>query len=148
MRGWLVIPVVLVALVGPAIANDLDLTEACQGRGEYCYGRVVRACSAELGKPKIIPAACFEREQAVWQVLLDRTYAQVLAETFAKDKSVTELVRAEHAAWQTYRDLHCKVQDASNPHLNGTIMARCLANMTFERTIEVSYQVGADWIIE
>jgi len=77
--------------------------------------------------------------------LFDQRYAQVLAQTFASPKSVTEEIRAEQAAWLTYRQHKCRLQTMSNPRTYDALETACLARETFDRLQEVSGRLGADW---
>jgi uncharacterized protein YecT (DUF1311 family) len=127
-------------LTGPAHAASADpgkatLTciDSAVSKGtdsERCVGAISVACMRD--GPDRSESACFTRELAFWQVLLDKAWKE--AKPLLAD--FPEQIEAQ-ALWLKYRDKSCAIADKVDPGTMSGGSAACRARETAARVVDL-----------
>ena len=165
MKHLLILAVCLLPVAFEARAQDFTidphLIDRCLAiNGETpmrCVGRQADACILRNdGGPNMVLSACMEAEAAVWDEILNRTFARVLEHARAQEgfdigyqpDQLTNALRSMQRAWIEYRDATCDHElsrafpfgSAAGPAANGCLMRETARQVFQLQFIERSYR--------
>jgi uncharacterized protein YecT (DUF1311 family) len=158
---------ILVALAGPAAAQDLvfdmGATLSCLDRtsagrdGRECIGRSADACMVATpgGSSTIGMGGCLDRELSYWDERLNASYSDLRASERSDDASYggsagyvskADALRDMQRAWIAFRDATCDYERAQwgGGTGGGPATVACLMYMTGEQTLYLE-SVRADY---
>ncbi len=145
--------VVVWALAAPALAQDADRTtptaketaaiESCIGGTRLkapqraCIGRVADLCrETQDGSTTLGMNACYGREHAIWDKLLNRAYQQAMD---AFDDEGKIYLRGAQQTWLKFRSQACQwpYQVYRGGTLAGPLSGDCVMQQTALRTLDL-----------
>ena len=108
------------------------------GEGTCLFKLVAEPCMGPLGSAADrVMADCYQIEGAIWDVLLNENYKELLA---ALDDEQTDKARAMQRAWIAYRDTTCGFYyDKIRGSMAGFMGAACVARETARRAMMLKF---------
>ena len=133
-----------VSAQAPPRPKDASAVEGCIARGKTpaerraCIGTVADPCrNTQDGATTMGSIDCLNRETAVWDKLLNRTYREVQSAFDADGKAY---LKSTQTTWIRFRDQACEWPYKAYPggSIAGPLSAECALNQTALRALDLS----------
>ena len=109
MKRSLILAIVLSLVAAPVWAEDVDTAKikACVAKAgdDSCIGIVSEACMQALETPSTANMGeCFNKENSIWDAMLNRDYKALMAESKPKEAAALKETQRQ---WIKFRDAKC-----------------------------------------